>query len=234
MKVDSGRKIVCRTVESNLRQRRAGPTLCQLSYIPASRPISLCSQTINVSSPSTAKNGPSILSARRHTHTHAQTAPFPSTKQTRTNTTHIYTLTHGALTYEHTHDTNPHTYAHTTHTHTHTHARTHARSHERMPSSSSQYAHNTHTQSNRGPIVTSDELHFVYWHIIIIYSLTTRVVGAPQMISQPVSPIFLHCPVGLGELQACPFTDVVFPPLPLSALSFYPFHCALQDGFGQT
>ena len=50
---------------------------------------------------------------------------------------------------------------------------------------------------------------------------------------------FLHfplfsSPLGLGELQACPFPDVVFPPLPLSALSSSPFHCALQDGFGQT
>ena len=26
----------------------------------------------------------------------------------------------------------------------------------------------------------------------------------------------LHCPLGLGELQACPVPDVVFPPLPLS------------------
>ena len=43
----------------------------------------------------------------------------------------------------------------------------------------------------------------------------------------------LHCPLGLGELQACPFHDIVFPPLPLSALSFSPFHCALQDGFRQ-
>ena len=33
-KVDSGRKIPCRTRESNLPQRRAGPTLYQLSYIP--------------------------------------------------------------------------------------------------------------------------------------------------------------------------------------------------------
>ena len=44
----------------------------------------------------------------------------------------------------------------------------------------------------------------------------------------------LHCPLGLGKLQACPFPDVVFPPLSLSALSSSPFHCALQDGFGQT
>ena len=44
----------------------------------------------------------------------------------------------------------------------------------------------------------------------------------------------LHCPLELGELQACPFPDVVFLPLPLSALSSSPFHFALQDGFGQT
>ena len=48
--------------------------------------------------------------------------------------------------------------------------------------------------------------------IIIIYPLTARVVGVPQMISQPVSSI-LHCPLWFGELQACPFPDVVFPPL---------------------
>ena len=51
----------------------------------------------------------------------------------------------------------------------------------------------------------------------------------------PFSPV-LHCPlgVGLGELQACPFPDVVFPPLPLSALSSFLFHCVLQDGFRKT
>ena len=55
------------------------------------------------------------------------------------------------------------------------------------------------------------------------------------MISQfpPFFPV-LQCPLGLGELQACPFPDVVFQPLPLSALSSSPFHSALQDGFGQT
>ena len=43
-------------------------------------------------------------------------------------------------------------------------------------------------------------------------SLTTKVVGAPQMILQPVSSFFpvLHCPLGLAELQACPFPDVVY------------------------
>ena len=49
----------------------------------------------------------------------------------------------------------------------------------------------------------------------------------------PFFPV-LHCPLGLDELQACPFPDVVFPPLPLSASSSSPFHCDLQDGFGQT
>ena len=34
LKVDAGRKIPCRTGESNLRRRRAGPMLYQLSYIP--------------------------------------------------------------------------------------------------------------------------------------------------------------------------------------------------------
>ena len=34
LKLDSGRKIPCRTGESNLRKRRAGPTRYQLSYIP--------------------------------------------------------------------------------------------------------------------------------------------------------------------------------------------------------
>ena len=36
--VDSGRKIPCRTGTSNLRQRRAGPTLYQLSYILILKP----------------------------------------------------------------------------------------------------------------------------------------------------------------------------------------------------
>ena len=70
----------------------------------------------------------------------------------------------------------------------------------------------------------------------LIYPVTAKVVEAPQMISQPVFSIFpvLHCPLGLGELQTCPFLDVVSPPVPLSALSSSPFHRALQNGFGQT
>ena len=70
----------------------------------------------------------------------------------------------------------------------------------------------------------------------LIYPLTARVVGEPQMISQPISSVFLclHCPLGLAKLQACPFPGVAFPHLPLSTLSSFPFHCALQDGFGQT
>ena len=50
--------------------------------------------------------------------------------------------------------------------------------------------------------------------IIIIYPLTPGVIGAPQMISQ-FSPFFpvLHYPLGPAKLQACPFPNVVFPPL---------------------
>ena len=82
----------------------------------------------------------------------------------------------------------------------------------------------------------SKVIRWFFLRLIIIYFLPARVVGAPQMMSQPVSSIFpvLHCPLGLAELQACPFPNVVSPPLPLSALSSAPFLCALQDGSGQT
>ena len=58
----------------------------------------------------------------------------------------------------------------------------------------------------------------------LIYPLPAKVVGAPQMISHQFPRLFpvLHCPLGLGELQACPFPGVVFPPHLLSALSFSP------------
>ena len=52
----------------------------------------------------------------------------------------------------------------------------------------------------------------------------------------PVVPV-LHCPLGLAELQARPFPDVVFPPLPLYALFSPPpppLNCALQDFVDQT
>ena len=77
------------------------------------------------------------------------------------------------------------------------------------------------------------QTHFI---LTFTYPLTVEVVWSPQMTTQPVSSIFpvLHCPLGLGELQACQFPFVVFPPHPLSALSSSPFQCALQDGFGQT
>ena len=55
-----------------------------------------------------------------------------------------------------------------------------------------------------------------------------------QLINPPPFLSVLHCPLGLSELQACPFLDAVFPPLFLPVLSSSPFHCPLQDGFGQT
>ena len=65
------------------------------------------------------------------------------------------------------------------------------------------------------------------------YHVTARVVGAPHMISQPDISVFpvLHCPPGLGELQACPFPDVVFPPLPLFAVSSSPLSLCLARWF---
>ena len=51
------------------------------------------------------------------------------------------------------------------------------------------------------------------------------------------SSILLCSPLPSGTLaksRRVHFPDVVFPPLFLSVLSSSPFHCALQDGFGQT
>ena len=72
--------------------------------------------------------------------------------------------------------------------------------------------------------------YFTHWNnysfiiiiINIIYLLTARVVGASQRWFPPFFFAGLHCPLGLGELQACPFPDVVFLPLPLSASSSSP------------
>ena len=90
--------------------------------------------------------------------------------------------------------------------------------------------------AGNGPKIVYLTLIIIIIIIIIIYPLTARVVGASQMIPQPVSSIFavFNYPLGLGELQACPFPDVVFPTLPLSALSSSPIHCSLRDGFGQS
>ena len=68
--------------------------------------------------------------------------------------------------------------------------------------------------------------------IIIINPLTARVVGAPD----DFATSFLHFSPFSTALWDLPNSrpDVVFPPLSLSALSSSPFHCALQDGFGQT
>ena len=96
---------------------------------------------------------------------------------------------------------------------------------------------NKQKKQQQRTLPTSNAFCRLWWMVlIIIYPLTARVVGALQTISQPVSSIFslLHCPLRLGELQAYTFPNVVFSPLPLSALSSPFFHCALQDGFDQT
>ena len=55
-------------------------------------------------------------------------------------------------------------------------------------------------------------IHFLSFIFTFSYPLTAGAVEAPQMTSQPVFSIFpvLHCPLGLGELQACPFPDATF------------------------
>ena len=71
--------------------------------------------------------------------------------------------------------------------------------------------------------------------IIVICPLFVQVIRTLQMISQPVSSIFLFCAALWDLANSGPVHSlIIFPPLPLSALSSSPFHCALQDGFGQT
>ena len=69
--------------------------------------------------------------------------------------------------------------------------------------------------------------------IIIINPLTARVVGAPQMILQPVSSIFPCFPLPSGTCRT-PGLSIPWCCLPTSSFSSSLFHCALQDGFGQT
>ena len=66
--------------------------------------------------------------------------------------------------------------------------------------------------------------------IIVIYPLTARVVGAPQMISHQFPPFFpvLHCPLGHGELQAYPFPNVVHPTPSSVCLFFFPLSLCLE------
>ena len=77
---------------------------------------------------------------------------------------------------------------------------------------------------------------FIIIIIIIIIPYLHGLLGHHSWLCNQFSPFLsvLHCPLRLAKLQACPFPHVVFSPLPMSALSSSPFHCALQDGFGQT
>ena len=85
------------------------------------------------------------------------------------------------------------------------------------------------------PLVSTVQLGGQITHLSHLTNLlTARVVGATKTISQPVSSIFsplLHCPLGLGELQACPFPNVAFPLLPPSALSSSPLSLCLARWF---
>ena len=66
--------------------------------------------------------------------------------------------------------------------------------------------------------------------IIIINPLRARVVEAPQMISQPVSSIFLCSPLPSGTWQTPDLSIVVFPPL-LLCLCLLPLSLCLARWF---
>ena len=75
-------------------------------------------------------------------------------------------------------------------------------------------------------------------NIIIINPLTARVVWGTTDDFTTSFLLFSLFSTALWNLANSrpvrPFPDVVFPPLLLSALSSFPFHCALPDEFGQT
>ena len=74
-------------------------------------------------------------------------------------------------------------------------------------------------------------LHFLRYKLRSYLSLTSSVpwprgsLGHHRWFRNQFPPFFhvLHCLLGLGELKACPFPDIVFPPLPLSACFLPPF-----------
>ena len=66
---------------------------------------------------------------------------------------------------------------------------------------------------------------------IIIYPLTMRIVGAPQMISQAVSSIFPCSPLPSGTWQN-PGLPIPWCCLPTSSSVCLVFFPLLQDGFG--
>ena len=93
--------------------------------------------------------------------------------------------------------------------------------------------------SKSGSLLARSKLSAVglSFHLIsscLIYPLSARVVGAPQMISQPVSSIFPSGNTALWDLpNSRPVHSLMLSShLFLSASSSSPFHCALRDSFG--
>ena len=132
-----------------------------------------------------------------------------------------------------------HTHTHTrTHTHTHTHTRARARKAEHVKSKLLCGCDGTKVVVSwclepSQPLGVTSGLNLISSSHLSLHHKGH--LGT----TDDFATSFLHFPqfstaLGLDELHASPFPDVVFPPLPLSALSSSPFHCALQDGFGQT
>ena len=106
----------------------------------------------------------------------------------------------------------------------------------------------TRSQVKEGTLGLNGFWHLIMIIVIIIYLLTARVFGAPQMISQPVSSIF-PCPLAPRELQAWPvhflmLSSHLFRCLPCPLPHFtvpckmvlaksderetWPYHCSLR------
>ena len=95
-------------------------------------------------------------------------------------------------------------------------------------------ANSRHTSVNRfcWRFMTKIQSLCLYLHLFLKRGLLGTIKDFTTSLLQFLG-LFL-CTLELVELQARPFPDVVFQPLLLSALSSSPFHCALQNSFGQT
>ena len=82
-----------------------------------------------------------------------------------------------------------------------------------------------HCRILQHPLSCAFHSNILILRFFFTYPLTAEVIAIPQLTSQPFSSSFLCSPL------PCPFPDVVFPPLFLSALSSFPFHCAFVRWF---
>ena len=72
---------------------------------------------------------------------------------------------------------------------------------------------------------SSPQMYFGVLHLHLIYPLTRGSLRHHRWLHNQLPPFFsvLYSSLGLGEIQACPFPGVLFPPLFVPVVSSFPF-----------